>query len=466
MPTYAYKTTLWSGFGPTGDAADFTNIDGSTLISGPYSTLIGGSVVTATAGDNSILRGGWGCNLTAGANSILIAGRFSAVVGGLGSSAQGGYQTSITLQGTAGPVTATVKDSSGLNGTLEANTLYCLGANNQFGISPAIIPPLPPYPSIPGIPPTPDPSILPVGLIETAGDNATLVGGEAATLTAGNRATITAGTISTLTTGDNSTISTGAASNVTTGNYCTVVAGTYVLQFPPPPPLPTGTNAMTVEDFCFVVAYGASNTLTAVSGGHFPPPNTPPFNPTGGTGGMKQTISGDPPRCIPNPFDKCLSELLKAPARAISICKAKARLYRQQKWPFLRIPYQGLRLQKSAAVPMPDPASGFVPVLSFLVPAGYDLSLTSLFQFFTGAFQQGSGDLVWALQVGRIYAKNFGQTIVQLGSGENPYPIEGSIIVRSQDRVTYWVENTNAAALPPGVGNIVCGLQGWTYPRK
>jgi hypothetical protein len=465
-PTYAYKTTLWSGYGPTGDAADFTTPDGSTLTSGESATLIGGAGITAIAGDNSFLSGGWGCNLTGGKNCVLIAGRFSAIVADIGSSAQGGFQSSITLSWTGGPVNATVKDSGGLNGTLDANTLYRLDASGNFILSGTPIPPLPPRPPIPGVPPTPDPPILPVAVVLTGGDNATLTGGEAATLTAGKNSTLIAGSVSTLKCGDHGTLSCGSGSTVTTDSFCTVTAGTLVLQFPPPPPLPEGVDTMTVGDYCFVVAYGSTNTLTALYQGHgpTPPPPPPPGTPSGSGIGNRKTQFVCPPL---NPYDRCLNQdMLRAAALKKLPPRCKIQGPYRRSYPQVDMPPQAETLNPHGSIPPPLVASGYVPVFQFNVPQSYEGVLTSLYQTFTGPFAQGSGDLEWSLQVGRWFVKRLTNIGLMLGSAKKDFPLSGGYPLLPNQKVTFFVRNNNAAAIPPGVGMVLCGLKGWTYPRE
>jgi hypothetical protein len=130
------------------------------------------------------------------------------------------------------------------------------------------------------------------------------------------------------------------------------------------------------------------------------------------------------------------------------------------------MPEQAEALYQSGAIAPPVVAAGYVPVFTFKVGQGYEGVLNALYQTFTGVLAQGSGDLEWSIEIGRWFAKQLSNVGLALGSAQRLYPIFGGYLLRPNQQVTYYVRNNNAATIPPGVGLILCGLKGSTYPLE
>jgi hypothetical protein len=166
-----------------------------------------------------------------------------------------------------------------------------------------------------------------------------------------------------------------------------------------------------------------------------------------------------------NPYDRCLNQEMR---QAAALQKKPDRCIPRtpRSYPWIDMPEQGRPLNKAGAILAPAPASGFVPVLAFIVQFGYEGIANALYQSFTGTLAQGSGDLTWRLQIGRWYAKGFSNTAVALGTPKELYPVSGGFPLRSEQKVTYAVRNNNAGAIPPGVDMVLCGVRGWVYPTQ
>jgi hypothetical protein len=138
----------------------------------------------------------------------------------------------------------------------------------------------------------------------------------------------------------------------------------------------------------------------------------------------------------------------------------------RRSYPQVDMPPQAETLNPHGSIPPPLVASGYVPVFQFNVPQSYEGVLTALYQTFTGPFAQGSGDLEWSLQVGRWFVKRLTNIGLMLGSAKKDFPLSGGYPLLPNQKITFFVRNNNAAAIPPGVGMVLCGLKGWTYPRE
>lgn len=121
--------------------------------------------------------------------------------------------------------------------------------------------------------------------------------------------------------------------------------------------------------------------------------------------------------------------------------------------------------QVSIITPAINPAPGQL-VLDFRCPVGYDGIIYGVTNLYLGAgFVQGSGDLIWRVQVGEGWARNMGEMLYSLGAVGQPFPLADQIQVRSSQRVRMFVQTVNASGLiQVGVARMVMGLQGWWYP--
>jgi len=145
-----------------------------------------------------------------------------------------------------------------------------------------------------------------------------------------------------------------------------------------------------------------------------------------------------------------------------SFCEAKPACLH----PWLIMPCEGRMFQPVKNIQLPVVLDVDTPVLTLKVPYGYDGVLTHVFNVFTGTpFDEGTGDLIWRVQVGNRFARDLGEIVTTRGSLNNGFQIPGSgIILRSDQLVTYLVNVTSALVGPPGA-RVICGMAGWFWPK-
>ena len=129
------------------------------------------------------------------------------------------------------------------------------------------------------------------------------------------------------------------------------------------------------------------------------------------------------------------------------------------------LPPNSIPFIRAGRIAAPVPASGDTLIAEVDIPLGYDAALKAVVNSFTGQWRQGSGDLVFRIKTGRVWARGLGNVTVQLGSTARAWPVPGAYLVRSQNKIRYYVQNTNSVAIPPGVDRAVCRIEGWFIPR-
>lgn len=104
-------------------------------------------------------------------------------------------------------------------------------------------------------------------------------------------------------------------------------------------------------------------------------------------------------------------------------------------------------------------------IVTFIVPDGfngviYDLANTCD----SPQFQDGSGQLVWAIQIDTNYAQNFNAMTEQRGTVDAPLHLSCPIFVKEGQIVSLLVTNVSLAI---GPGAVFSGaLGGWFYPAS
>jgi hypothetical protein len=135
--------------------------------------------------------------------------------------------------------------------------------------------------------------------------------------------------------------------------------------------------------------------------------------------------------------------------------------------PWIKQPVQGKRFSKISSIALPAADGTDNLVVSFVVPTGYDGVIISNVNEYTGTgFQEGSGDLVWRVQLNRRWVKDYGAITTTIGSLVIPYSVNnGAIRLQSGMLVRYWVNRSVGSLGNLDGGRIICGLFGWFYPR-
>lgn len=134
---------------------------------------------------------------------------------------------------------------------------------------------------------------------------------------------------------------------------------------------------------------------------------------------------------------------------------------------FGAIPPQAVPFLRPKGLLTPTPAAGDQVVVSFSLPRGYDGILSGIYQFYTGTgFINGSGDILWRIQLNQRYVKDLSNNPFSLGSPQYPFPMtEGQLLLAGQT-VRYIVNVPNLSGqIQVGNSQIVCCLLGFAWPR-
>jgi hypothetical protein len=131
------------------------------------------------------------------------------------------------------------------------------------------------------------------------------------------------------------------------------------------------------------------------------------------------------------------------------------------------VPPQAVPLHRVAGIVTPLPAAGDQTILEMRMPLGYDGLLAGIFHFYSGnGFVQGSGDIVWRVQVNLRYMEDLGNIPFALGSPQSPVPLTEGQILLSGQTVRYIVNVPNLSGLiQVGQSQITAGLVGFLWPR-
>jgi hypothetical protein len=131
------------------------------------------------------------------------------------------------------------------------------------------------------------------------------------------------------------------------------------------------------------------------------------------------------------------------------------------------VPEQAVPFSRIGSVVTPAPIAGDVVLAQERVPYGYDGLMMAFFSQYTGqGFDQGSGDIVWRIQLNQRYLKELGNVPFALGSSKSPCPLtEGQIVLSGQlMRLIVNVPNLSGN-IQVGGSRIVGGLIGFYWPR-
>lgn len=140
--------------------------------------------------------------------------------------------------------------------------------------------------------------------------------------------------------------------------------------------------------------------------------------------------------------------------------------------PWLERPSNGLDFQNLYFQPLSAFISGGaftgldVQLGTFRVPLGWNGVIKKVVFGFTGdGHQEGSGDIVWRLQVGERYARNFGNVLNSYGSLETALLIQDQHIdIISGQNITL-IGNVPATSTISS-GEIFAGVFGWFWPVR
>jgi hypothetical protein len=134
---------------------------------------------------------------------------------------------------------------------------------------------------------------------------------------------------------------------------------------------------------------------------------------------------------------------------------------------FGAVPPQAIPFLRAKGLLTPAPAAGDQIVVSFPMPRGYDGLLAGIYQFYTGTgFINGSGDILWRIQLNQRYVKDLSNNPFSLGSPQYPFPMTEGQLLLSGQTVRYIVNVPNLSGqIQVGNSQIVCALLGFAWPR-
>ena len=134
--------------------------------------------------------------------------------------------------------------------------------------------------------------------------------------------------------------------------------------------------------------------------------------------------------------------------------------------PWVHPPPDFLAFDPVKAIATPALSAVDSVVLSFPVPQGWDGVIRGLSHNYSGGnLQQASGAIVWRVLIDGVAARNYDAMVAEFGSPQVPRPIWGIRIYGNQ--LVQYVVNLPLATgfIADAPSNIICGMQGWIYPR-
>lgn len=130
-------------------------------------------------------------------------------------------------------------------------------------------------------------------------------------------------------------------------------------------------------------------------------------------------------------------------------------------------PAQSFPFLKQAGIVTPTTVSGDNTVVEFTVKQGYDGLLSGFYFAYSGTgFSQGSGDIIWRIQINQRYVKDLSNTPYLLGDPVSPIPMTQGQIITSGQTVRAIVSIPNLSGMIQiGNSTVYAGLLGFFWPR-
>jgi hypothetical protein len=176
----------------------------------------------------------------------------------------------------------------------------------------------------------------------------------------------------------------------------------------------------------------------------------------------------------PNAFNHCLNQECQLWEQIIlrggleMVCQTM-RKKRYLKAPWVEMPPEGERLQKVGSIPLPVAELVDTPILDFTMPIGWDGVGTNIMMTVAGSgFVEGSGDVVWRMQVGQRWIPDFSNVIFSLNDLRNPHALVGGYIrLLSLQRVQIFAMlGAGALGRLDPAGRLNAAVVGWQYPKR
>lgn len=141
--------------------------------------------------------------------------------------------------------------------------------------------------------------------------------------------------------------------------------------------------------------------------------------------------------------------------------------------PWVTMPSAGRRFRElaslnfSTATPVFDGVT-VNPVLSWLVPVGYDGVIDTIIANISGSangFIEGSGQIAWRLAANQRYLRDVGNLQFSIGSLITPIPDTNSGLRVYSGNIVTMGASFSAGASGVLSGVLICAVYGWIYPR-
>lgn len=132
--------------------------------------------------------------------------------------------------------------------------------------------------------------------------------------------------------------------------------------------------------------------------------------------------------------------------------------------PWIDPPPDYLDFDQPGSVVLPAAPSVDTTVLTLQVPRGYDGVIKAYScNFLGGGFVNGSGTIIWRININGTPVRNFSNITTERGSSEQPRALAGGLRVYSEQIVTLVVNHVSDNTL---AGNVLGSFQGWFYPSR
>ncbi len=190
------------------------------------------------------------------------------------------------------------------------------------------------------------------------------------------------------------------------------------------------------------------------------------------TGGLPIALQGCKPR---NEYDWCMvyEQLRVRKIKFPPSCSIPKEFQNSYHLPWAddfgnhAVPAEAVPFRNAGGIVTPATAAGDTVIISERVPQGYDGLLLGAYWFYTGSgFLEGSGDIVWRIQLNQRFLEDLGNVEFQMGSPISPMPMtQGQILLSGQTaRVLVNVPNLSGM-IQIGASQIGAGLIGFYFPR-
>jgi hypothetical protein len=176
----------------------------------------------------------------------------------------------------------------------------------------------------------------------------------------------------------------------------------------------------------------------------------------------------------PNAFNHCLNQECQLWEQIIlrggleMVCQTM-RKKRYLKAPWVEMPPEGERLQKVGSIPLPAAELVDTQILDFTMPIGWDGVGTNVMMTVAGSgFVEGSGDVIWRMQVGQRWIPDFSNVIFSLNDLRNPHALVGGYIrLLSLQRVQIFASlGAGALGRLDPADRLNAAVVGWQYPKR